>query len=177
MHHKNIKLIIRKQLKKQYPNWNRLSRKEKKEIAQKVLVEFVADYDFDQAIDTPREALLGIQQQLPTNGIIELDEMAQLVDTVNKSRITKLSNYKRSPIYIKDKELQFVDQLLDDRILNRLLANEGYSPTMRDIFPNNLFVLSCSRRYCTLRSATGSFARKSILEWIGNKTESLSVCH
>jgi hypothetical protein len=139
MHHKNIKFIVRKQLKKQYPNWNRLSRKEKKEIAHKVLLEFVAEYDFNQAVAAPQEALLGIQQQLPTKGIIKLDEMAQLVDTVNKSRITKLSNYKRSPIYIKDKELQFVDQLLDDRIINRLLANQGYSPTMRDIFPNNLF--------------------------------------
>ena len=139
MHHKNIKLIVRKQLKKQYPNWNRLNRKEKKEIAQKVLLELVAEYDFNQAVTAPHEALLGIQQQMPTKGIIKLDEMSQLVDMVNKSRITKLSNYKRSPIYIKDKELQFVDQLLDDRIINRLLANEGYSPTMREIFPNNLF--------------------------------------
>jgi hypothetical protein len=139
MHHKNIKLIVRKQLKNQYPNWNCLSRKEKKEIAQKVLQEFFAEYDFNQAVTAPHEALLGIQQQTPTKGIIKLDEMSQLVDMVNKSRITKLSNYKRSPIYIKDKELQFVDQLLDDRIINRLLANEGYSPTMREIFPNNLF--------------------------------------
>jgi asparagine synthetase A len=30
MHRKNIKFIVRKQLKKQYPNWNRLSRKENK---------------------------------------------------------------------------------------------------------------------------------------------------
>lgn len=139
MHHKNIKLIIRKQLKKQYPNWNNLSRKAKKEIAQKVLSEFVAEYDFDQVVDAPREALLGIQQQMPTKGIIKLDEMAHLVDSVNKSRIIKLSNYKRSAIYIENQELQFIDRLLDDRILNRLLAGEGYSPTMRDIFPNNLF--------------------------------------
>jgi hypothetical protein len=139
MHHKNIKLIVRKQLKKQYPNWNRLSRKEKKAIAQKVLLEFVAEYDFKKAVAAPQEALLGIQQQMPAKGIITLDDMSQLVDMVNKSRITKLSNYKRSPIYIKDKELQFIDQLLDDRIINRLLANEGYSPTMRNIFPNNLF--------------------------------------
>ena len=139
MHHKNIKLIIRKQLKKQYPNWNNLSRKAKKEIAQKVLSEFVAEYDFDQVVDAQREALLGIQQQLPTKGIIKLDEMAHLVDAVNKSRIAKLSNYKRSAIYIENQELQFIDRLLDDQILNSLLAGEGYSPTMRDIFPHNLF--------------------------------------
>ena len=139
MHHKNIKLIVRKQLKKQFRNWNRLNRKEKKEIAQKVLAEIDAEYDFDRAVDAPREALLGIQQQMPTKGIINLEKMAHLVDTVNKSRITKLSNYKRSAIYIENQELQFIDRLLDDGILNRLLAGEGYSPTMRDIFPNNLF--------------------------------------
>lgn len=139
MHHKNIKLIVRKQLKKQFPNWNRLARNEKKEIARKVLSEIVAEYDFDRAVDAPREALLGIQQQIPNKGIINLEEMAHLVDTVNKNRIVKLNDYKRSAIYVENQELQFIDKLLDDRILNRLLAGEGYSPTMRDLFPNNLF--------------------------------------
>jgi hypothetical protein len=139
MHHKNIKLMIRKQLKKQFPNWNRLTRKEKKEIAEKVLAELVTEYDFKQSVAAPKEDLLGIEQQIPTKGIIKLEEMAQLIDSVNKSSIIKLSNCKRSPIYIKDKELQFVDGLLDDRIINRLLANEGYSPVKRDLFPNNFF--------------------------------------
>jgi hypothetical protein len=139
MHHKDIKLIIRKQLKKQFPNWKRLSRKELKEIAQKVLSELVAEYDFKKTVTARKEDLLGIEQQMPTKGIINLDSMAQLVDTVNKNRITKLSNSKRSARYIKDKELQFVDELLNDRILNRLLANEGYSPAKRDLFPNNFF--------------------------------------
>jgi hypothetical protein len=35
MHHKNIKLAVRKQLKKQFPDWKRLSRKVKKELARK----------------------------------------------------------------------------------------------------------------------------------------------
>ena len=139
MHHKDIKLIIRKQLKKQFPNWKRLSRKEKKEIAEKVLSELVAEYDFKQIVTAPKEDLLGIEQQMPTKGIIKLDDMAHLIDTADKNRVIKLSNCKRSSIYIKDKELQFVDKLLDDRILNRLLANEGYSPTKRNLFPNNFF--------------------------------------
>lgn len=95
MHHKTIKLIVRKQLKKQYPHWSRFSRKEKKEITRKVLSDIVADYDFNQAVEEPREALLGLQQQMPTTEII------------------------------KNEELQFVDQLLDYRIINCLLANEG----------------------------------------------------
>ncbi len=139
MHHKDIKLIIRKQLKKQFPNWNRLSRKEKKDISEKVLLEFAAEYDFKQTVTAPKEDLLGIEQQMPTKGVIKLNDMAHLIDTVDKNRIIKLSNCKRSSIYIKDKELQFVDELLDDRILNRLLANEGYSPAKRELFPNNFF--------------------------------------
>jgi hypothetical protein len=46
MHHKAIKAQIRKQLKTKYPNWKRLSRKQKKAIAKMVLNEAVKDYDF-----------------------------------------------------------------------------------------------------------------------------------
>lgn len=139
MHHKNIKLIVRKQLKKQYPNWNRLNRKTKKEITRKILAEHVSEYDFSLNVETPPEELLGIEQQVPAKGIINLDEMAQYINMVDNSRMIKLSSYKRSPIYIKDKELQFVDELIDDGIINRLLSYEGYSPAMRGIFPSNLF--------------------------------------
>jgi len=48
MHYKNIKRIIRKQLKKQYPNWKQLSKKQKKATSKAVLNETVAQYDFDQ---------------------------------------------------------------------------------------------------------------------------------
>ena len=139
MHHKNIKLIIRKQLKKEYPNWKRLNKKTKKEIARKVLVEVSAEYDFNQDIQASREELLGIEQQIPTEGIIKLDEMARFIDMVNSSNVIKFNSYNRSPIYIKDEELRFVDELLDDGIINRLLAYDGYSPVMREIFPTNLF--------------------------------------
>ena len=39
MHHKNIKAIVRKQLKVNYRHWNILSKKAKKRIAKKVLEE------------------------------------------------------------------------------------------------------------------------------------------
>jgi hypothetical protein len=138
MHHKNIKLIIRKQLKKQFPNWKRLGKKQKKDIARKVLAEVVAEYDFKQVIDASKEELLGIEEQLP-KGIIKLDEMARYIDMFNENRIIKFNSYKRSPIYIKDEELAFVDGLIDDVIINRLLSYDGYRPAMRDLFPSNLF--------------------------------------
>jgi len=69
MHHKNIKLLIRKQLKKQYPNWRLLSKKEKNEIARKVLAEVTAEYDFKSEITASPSQLLGIEQQVTTTGI------------------------------------------------------------------------------------------------------------
>jgi len=139
MHHKNIKLIVRKQLKKQYPNWNRLTKKNKREIIKNVLAEYVSEYDFSLDVVAPPEELLGIEQQVPCKGIMNLSDMAQYIDKVKNSRVVRLSNYKRSPIYIKDEELQFIDELVDDGIINSLLSYEGYSPSMRGIFPSNLF--------------------------------------
>ncbi|GBE12602.1 MAG TPA: hypothetical protein ENG79_08485 [Desulfobacteraceae bacterium] len=68
MYHKNIKLSVRKQLKKQFPNWKRLPKKQKKDIAQKVLAEAIAEHNFSQVIASPKE-------QLPTRKIIKLDQM------------------------------------------------------------------------------------------------------
>lgn len=139
MHHKNIKLLVRKQLKKQYPNWNCLNRKTKKEIARKVLAEVTAEYDFNGDITASPSELLGIEQQVAAIGIITLDEMARFTDMINKNSVIRFSNYKRSPLYIKDEELRHVDELIDDGVINRLLSYDGYSPAMRDLFPANLF--------------------------------------
>ena len=111
----------------------------KKEIARKVLEEVTTEYDFKQDITTPVEDLLGIDNQLPARGIINLDKMAEYIDEITYSRIIKFSNYDRSAIYIKDEELQFIDQLIDDTIINNLLSYDGYSPSMRDLFPSHLF--------------------------------------
>ncbi len=70
IHHKDIKRIIRKQLKKQYPNWSRLKRKVKKHIIREVLAEYVFEYDFIRDVAAPRKQLFGIEQQVPVKGII-----------------------------------------------------------------------------------------------------------
>lgn len=139
MHHKNIKNIVRQQLKKHYPNWNRLNRKTKKEIVRKVLAEVTADYDFGEDVVACREELLGIEEQASLQGIIPLEEMGQLIGKVNHCRIVNLESYKRTSRYIKDNELLFIDKLLDDMVINHLLSYEGYSPAMRDFLPSNLF--------------------------------------
>jgi len=102
MHHKNITLIVRKQLKKQFPNWKRLKKKEKKDITRKVLAEVVAEYDFSQPVDMPKEELLGIEQQVSAKGIFTLDKMARHIKMIESSRIINFSSYKRSALYLKD---------------------------------------------------------------------------
>ena len=134
MHHKNIKVIVRKQLKKQFPQWRRLPKKEKKRLANMVLEEVISEYDFKRKVEAPMEELLGIENQLPTKDILSLEEMTQFIETFDSDNLIKLSGYRRSPIYIKDQELQFVDELIDDNVINHLLAYDGYSPAMRRLF-------------------------------------------
>jgi hypothetical protein len=43
-------------------------------------------------------------------------------------------------LHIKDEELRFIDDLLDDQIINKLLAYEGYTPAKRDFSPSNFLV-------------------------------------
>jgi hypothetical protein len=137
MHHKAIKAQIRKQLKTRYRNWHRLTKKQKKAVAQKVLDEVVANYDFKQQVTTPVEELLGIQTQLPTAAIMDLDEMGRFIVSHKNSVLFKLNSKRRHPLHIKDEELRFIDNLLDDQIINKLLSYKGYAPAMRDLFPSN----------------------------------------
>jgi hypothetical protein len=137
MHHKNIKAIIRKQLKTYYRHWKRLSKKEKKTIAKMVLDEVVKNYDFKEEIKTSKHELLGIEGQLLTPGIMDLDQMAHFIDSHENDVLFKLNSKSRHPLHIKDEELRFIDKLLDDRIINKLLSYDGYTPSMREFFPSN----------------------------------------
>lgn len=169
MHHKNIKLIIRRQLKKQFSNWKRLGKKQKKDIASKVLAEVVAEYDFKQVVDAPKEELLGIEEQLP-KGIIKLDEMARYIDMVNENRIIKFNSYKRSPIYIKDEELAFVDGLIDDVIINRILSYDGYRPGHAESFPGQPVPCRIAQSNKVPRDKLPQILHRRV-SWSGSKTE------
>ena len=137
MHHKAIKAQIRKQLKTRYSNWDRLARKEKKSIAKKVLEEVVKDHDFKQEVTTPLDMMLGIDAQLPSSGIMDLDEMERFIQSQKNSVLFKLNRKKRDPLHIKDQELRFIYDLLDDKIINKLLSYNGYTPAMRGLYPSN----------------------------------------
>jgi hypothetical protein len=134
MQHKDIKRQIRKQLKMQYPFWRRLTKKEKKAVARKVLEAVTQNYDFSCPLETPTEALLGIEDQMVTAGIKTMDEMKQFVESYENSVLFKFRRPKGHPA-IRDEELKAIDALIDDRIVNQLLSYEGYSPSMREFLP------------------------------------------
>jgi len=138
MHHKDIKTQIRKQLKTQYPHWQSLTKKAKKQIAGKVMAEVVASYDFAKEVKTPVSELVGLPGQQPTKGIMTIEQMAEFVKAHQSGVLFKLYRKHRHHPAIKDAELRIVDRMLDDRIINKLLAPEGYTPASRKLFPCNL---------------------------------------
>jgi len=66
-------------------------------VAKKVLNEVVVNYDFKQEVTTPVEELLGIETQLPTAAIMNLDEMGLFIDSDKNSVLFKLNSKKRHP--------------------------------------------------------------------------------
>jgi hypothetical protein len=73
---------------------------------------------------------------MPTAAIMNLDEMGRFIDSHKNSVLFKLNSKKRHPLHLKDEELRFIDDLLDNQIINKLLAYKGYAPAMRDLFPS-----------------------------------------
>ena len=81
MKEKDIKRIIKKQLKSKHPNWKRLPKKQKKDIAREVTDSVIADYQgFDKELGVPIEELIGIEEQIPNSKIMSLSDMADFVD-------------------------------------------------------------------------------------------------
>ncbi len=99
MQRKEIKAIARKQLKRNYPDWTRLKKREKREIAKKVLDEVVANYDFKKEIKTDKPELLGIELQKITSGMMNIDEMAQFIEKHKNDVLFKFNAVKRHPSY------------------------------------------------------------------------------
>ena len=159
MHHKNIKVMVKRQLKKDHPNWRSLTKKEKKELAKQVTDAVVGDYNFNQDIDTPLEELIGIDNQVINEDIMTLDEMNAMVDDFYKNSVIDVRNIKKLRVNLKDPQLKFIDNLLDNSIINRLLSYQGFTPSMRKLMPSDFlraellkaikYPQITYRRYCT----------------------------
>jgi len=139
MHRKNIRLIITKQLKKSFPNWRKMTRKSKKELTKQIMMEVVDRYDYSQTLDIPIEELIGVENQAPSAGIRSLPQMASYIEDFHSDNLFHFDTFQKPYPEIVDSELQFIDQLIDDQIINSLIAPEGYSAVHRDIQPYQLF--------------------------------------
>lgn len=172
MHEKNIKRMVSKQLKKQFPNWKQLSRKQKKALSSKVLEQVVHEYSFDETALPSLPELTGIPNIEKESGIMTIEEMATFVADHNR----KIFELPKAPSkYITDPELVIIDDLLDNSIVDRLLAPEGFTPCKRDIFPSQLlraelhkslkFPEFSYRKYCATQ--LNSLEQKEIRAFVG----------
>lgn len=175
MHHKNIKLIVKKQLKKDHPNWRSLTKKEKKTLAEQVTKAVIDDYDFKQEIDVPVEELIGIDNQVTNEEIMTLEKMNTLIDSFYKNSVINVREIKKLRVNLKDSQLTFINNILDDHIINRLLTYKGFTPSMRKLMPSNLLRAEllksikypeiAYRKYCTAEYM--GLDRKENREFIG----------
>jgi len=170
MQAKDIKRLIRKQLKQQIPNWRRLPKKQKKALAKQVLADVASDSSPSDWKSAPMNELTGTPWSL--GGIIPLDKMGTFVE--NKTRgIIRLSKVQTPKHLQGDEELRGIDAMLDDRVLNALLSYDGYTPTKRSIFPSQCFraeILKSLRypewsyrKYCKLVSDLKSKTERSFI--------------
>lgn len=112
------------------------SKKKKKELAKQVLNEVVNDYSFGEAITTPLHELLGIPN-IQEQDFINIDKMKRLI-AEHKNNVIPFTNGRRGK-YLRNPELRAIDKLLNDAIIDELLAPPGFTPSMRRIFPSHLF--------------------------------------
>lgn len=187
MHHKNIKRLVKKQIKKEHPNWKLLSKKEKREASRQIAQAVIDDYDFKQEIEAPMEELVGIEGQLPNDDIIPLPEMDILIDDFYKNSLIDVRKIKRLRTHLKDGRLKFIDGILDNAIINRLLSYKGYTPSMRTYLPSDFLRAEllkaikypeiAYRKYCTKEYL--GLDRKENREFIGlplHKKQIISHC-
>lgn len=159
MHHKNMKRIIIKQLKKNHPDWKTIGKKEKKQIVQEIAEAVIHKYDFSTELDIPVDELLGISDQTQFDDIIGLDEIGKMVTEYECYKLKSPSKLRKLRINLKDPVLKYVEELLDDQIINRLLSYKGYTPSKRCFFPSHFFKAEllktlkypeiAYRKYCT----------------------------
>ncbi len=134
MQEKDIKRLVIKQLKTKFPYWRRLTKKQKKALVEEALHEVMASYERGQATRVPLHELTNMPA-LPAD-IIPLAEMGKFIENRTRSFLPFPQNgYHR---YLDDEELRLIDSLLDDRVLNDLLAPPSFTPTMRQVFPAQL---------------------------------------
>ncbi len=133
MQEKDIKRLVLKQLKKRFPNWRRLTRKEKKRLAQQVLDEVVAGYTGEYLAAVSLNELTNTP--VPPADLIGLSEMEKFIKESTRCLLRLPSSHWQK--HFADAELQLIDDLLDDRVLHRLVVPDHFTGSMRDVYPHH----------------------------------------
>ena len=102
MREKDIKRLVVKQLKKNFPDWRRLTRKEKKRLAQQVLDEVVADYTGENLEKVALNELTNTPQ--PPTGLIGLSQMEGFIKETTRCLLRLPSRHWQK--HFADAELQ-----------------------------------------------------------------------
>ena len=134
MNKKDIKAHIRNQLKQEYPGWDKLNKKKRKEIAREVLIEVKRQYESGELAPVSIEEQLNIKP-LPAN-VMTIEQMEAFIEMKQKSHFKVMGKCRRSCL---DPEKRVIDELLHDDVLNGLLAGPGYTPSKRIKTPAMFF--------------------------------------
>ena len=166
MQAKDIKRLVIKQLKAKFPHWRRLTKKEKKALAEQTIIEVMADYNTEQWKYVPLHELTNMPDVPP--GIIPLHEMGKYIDKLNCNLLPFTKQYHHR--YLNDHDLRFIDALLDDRVLDSILATPSYHPSERKVTLAQLFraELLKALRY-------GEMSYRKYCDLIINKLENKTV--
>lgn len=133
---KAIRVVIVEQLKKNRPDFNRLPRKEKRQIAQ-AICKAAEKAMKSRELTVPelsQAGRLGLEE-LP-KGIMTVAEMRRALDAHQKSRFPFQPLSRRD--IIRDPLLRAMDDLLEDSFLDHVVAPSGFTASMRDWMPSML---------------------------------------
>jgi len=133
---KDIKRLVRKQLKKVHPNFNGLPKKLKKKVLADICTEVYSTYDMTTEITASSHELLNICA-LPEE-IITIDQMQNHIKQKKRLWLFQHLPYRRLND-IKDRELRDIIEIVNWDLLNDLLLDHNYTAGKREIIPVQYF--------------------------------------
>lgn len=132
---KALKKLTVKQIKKNYPGFNSHNKKQKKQIISAIWGQVYNNYDFNKETELSKQELLNIEP-IPDD-VINIEQMKKLMTEKQTKIIPLLPNACIN--HIKDPELKAIYDIVDWDLINRLLADQNYTPGKRDILPVQFF--------------------------------------
>ncbi len=132
---KDVKRILRNELKRKYPKFKPLKRKKKKHLLSELLRNIVDNYAEGNPVETSGYELCGVDQ-IPDN-IYTLEQIEKLLNEHQSGVLPFKIRHKTTAI--KDPELLFINQFCHWSFVNRLIEPENYSHHHRDKYPVHLF--------------------------------------